>query len=392
MANLVHCTACLRQYPTTDRRAPTVYPCGHVLCQRCAPEANRPCYSCFTSNSEEPDANQRLRCSHCGQGRSTLRCEDCARAYCEACATAVHRSASTKSHLIMPMSPKSTSKPKTPTQCVVHSDPLELICLDCNIVLCLKCRYQGPHVGHRIEPLDDVIQDLREQTTELVARLEEVHRTTAQTLRAVEDAVEELGGAESSGEMEVGTAGVTKQWIRCHFEKLHELLDERRDDLLMAVDLVRQEKLDRLVDQQSRLGVLQSRVHKSRKHAESALEGGDGAFASELAELMEELEELALTNVRPDPVECSSIPVSFGKQLESAIKHHGSVTIQSSKSNHLLIQSSSPACSPIPLPIPMRCPQLRSPTSRGSPTPFRCGEEQRLGDTRRIEIATPLGR
>ncbi|XP_034088396.1 tripartite motif-containing protein 35-like isoform X1 [Gymnodraco acuticeps] len=161
--------------------------------------------------------------------------------------------------------------------CSLHSLKLRLFCLDHQQPVCLVCRDSKAHTNHRIRPIDEAAQDLREELQKSLQRFQEI-------LEIFEEVKVEFD--QTAGHMKV-QAQHTETQIKQQFKKLHQFLEE---------------------EEEARMAALREEEEQKRKMMEEKMEA-----------LSREIAALSLT-VRATEEELRAEDVSFLHNYKAAVE------------------------------------------------------------------------
>ncbi|XP_034006861.1 tripartite motif-containing protein 35-like [Trematomus bernacchii] len=109
--------------------------------------------------------------------------------------------------------------------CSLHSERLKLFCLDHQQPVCLVCRDSRTHTNHRIRPIDEAAQDLREELQKSLQPFQE-------KLKLFEEVKVKLD--QTAGHLKV-QARYTERRIKEQFKKLHQFLKEEEEARMAAL-------------------------------------------------------------------------------------------------------------------------------------------------------------
>ncbi|XP_033981630.1 nuclear factor 7, brain-like [Trematomus bernacchii] len=109
--------------------------------------------------------------------------------------------------------------------CSLHSEKLRLFCLDHQQPVCLVCRDSKTHKNHRITPIDEAAQGLREELQKSLQPFQE-------KLKLFEEVKVEFD--QTAGHMKV-QAQHTETQIKEQFKKLHQFLEEEEEARMAAL-------------------------------------------------------------------------------------------------------------------------------------------------------------
>ncbi|XP_059186214.1 nuclear factor 7, ovary-like [Centropristis striata] len=127
--------------------------------------------------------------------------------------------------------------------CSLHSEKLKLFCLNHQQPVCLVCRDSKTHNNHRFRPIDEVVQDHREELQKSLKPLQEKLKLFQQV----------KGNCDQTAEHIKVQARHTERQIKEQFKKLHQLLQEEEEARISALreeeeqkSQVMKEKIDAL--------------------------------------------------------------------------------------------------------------------------------------------------
>ncbi|XP_034095774.1 nuclear factor 7, brain-like [Gymnodraco acuticeps] len=109
--------------------------------------------------------------------------------------------------------------------CSLHSEKLKLFCLDHQQPVCLICRDSKTHTDHRIRPMDEAAQDLREELQKSLQPFQE-------KLKLFEEVKVKFD--QTAEHMKV-QAQHTETQIKEQFKKLHQFLEEEEEARMAAL-------------------------------------------------------------------------------------------------------------------------------------------------------------
>ncbi|XP_069822226.1 E3 ubiquitin/ISG15 ligase TRIM25-like [Dendropsophus ebraccatus] len=218
------CSICLSLY--TD---PVTLRCGHNFCQRCIDQVlntqdESGVYSCPECREEFPErptlqrnvtlrnVAERLRSTQPHQEEITgICCTYCIHSpvpavrsclLCEASLCDNHLRVHSKSPEHVLTDP-STSLEKR--KCSVHKKVLEYYCTEDNACICVSCRLDGEHQGHRVEMLDEASEKKKKKLRNVLQKLMTKREKTEERVRSVEERWRKAQ-EKASGEAERVTA------------------------------------------------------------------------------------------------------------------------------------------------------------------------------------------
>ncbi|XP_062254073.1 E3 ubiquitin-protein ligase TRIM35-like [Platichthys flesus] len=113
----------------------------------------------------------------------------------------------------------------SPALCSLHSEKLQLFCLDHQQPVCVICRDSEKHTGHRFRPIDEAAQQHEKQLQENLEPLKE-------KLQSFECVKSEF---EQTAEHINVQAGLTETQIKEQFDKFHQFLEEEEEARMAAL-------------------------------------------------------------------------------------------------------------------------------------------------------------
>ncbi|XP_075952435.1 nuclear factor 7, ovary-like [Anarhichas minor] len=109
--------------------------------------------------------------------------------------------------------------------CSLHSEKLGLFCLDHQQLVCLVCRDSKTHNNHRFKPIEEVVQDHKEEIQKSLKLLKEKLKLFEQV----------KGNCDQTAEHMKVQARRTERQIKEHFKKLHQFLEEEEEARMAAL-------------------------------------------------------------------------------------------------------------------------------------------------------------
>ena len=284
---------------------PKILPCCHYYCKGCIEKlflragANQPflCPECrsdtllpgndpnllptafFVNRMKElhtkmEKAHGKLEapCEQCSGGKATAFCRQCTEFICEECIKghqkmkvfAGHKVTSLEELKKGEMKEVLIKKPPPPT-CKDHDEQMKIYCFDCNHLICRDCT-MIEHKEHKYDFVKKAASKTKEKITENLAPLKMIQvslRGATQTIKSTKSAVE--AQRES-----IATT------IEQSFNELHEIIEQRKQELLEKAASMIKGKLDRLSIQEEEIemssGMVQSLVYLVEQNIENATE------------------------------------------------------------------------------------------------------------------------
>ncbi|XP_034722159.1 nuclear factor 7, brain-like [Etheostoma cragini] len=127
--------------------------------------------------------------------------------------------------------------------CSLHSEKLQLFCLDHQQPVCLVCRDSETHSNHRFRPVDEAAREIRKEVQESLEPFKE-------KLEGLERVKVEF--AQTAKHLKV-QARRTETQIRDQFKKLHQFLEEEEEARLAALKEEEEQKSQRMKEKMEAL-------------------------------------------------------------------------------------------------------------------------------------------
>ncbi|XP_030275729.1 nuclear factor 7, ovary-like [Sparus aurata] len=165
---------------------------------------------------------------------------------------------------------KKDQKPsaESKSRCSVHSEILRLFCLDHQQLVCLVCRDSKKHNNHRIRPIDEAAQDLKEELQKSLKPLQdklEVHRGIQ-------------GNIDQTAKHIKVQARHTEKQIREQFKKLHQFLEEEEEARISALREEEKQKIQMMKEKTAALSKDIAALSDTIRTTEEELRAEDVSF------------------------------------------------------------------------------------------------------------------
>ncbi|XP_048755798.1 E3 ubiquitin-protein ligase TRIM23-like [Ostrea edulis] len=238
--------------------------------------------------SEESLAKERqfgIPCDENELHTAIVFCIVCCTHLCVECSEQTHSTRTLTKHKRVPISEKPRENPK----CSFH--PLHLVEFACleeecknSPLMCYICKDYGRHVKHRHTLLETEAENVRRSITSAVVHVrsfgEEVAesaRKLGQTIQQVEGGVQVIHNDDGSNGVQglQGTAELSREKIKAHFDDLRTTLNRQEVIALTTVDAHIREKLCMLRQQQEDMATLLSQVSAVCHQCEGTLQQDD---------------------------------------------------------------------------------------------------------------------
>ena len=291
----ITCAVCQGHYQQAK-----LLPCNHYYCRACIEELakrsrGRPfaCPECRKEATLPPGGVEELQgaffvermkdlfgkmakaegkmeavCEQCGRGKSVSFCRQCTEFICGDCARSHQFMKAFAGHKVATLADLkrggATSIPlqEAPSpKCSDHDEPMKIFCFDCNCLICRDC----------------VLYDHHEHKSDFVKKCASKSRKTLRdSLAPLRKVQADIAGAEkklSATEAQVDTQKneVCKS-IQQSFDRLKNLLDQRKAELMTKASALAQEKKDALAAQRKGLQVAQAEIQSLVEFVERNVE------------------------------------------------------------------------------------------------------------------------
>ena len=299
----LECAICLQPYTE-----PKLLPCFHVFCKPCLTklvvksrdESRITCPQCRRPTTLPPSGvaglqsafhvhhlfdirdtlekvikePQNVPCDNlkCNKAMATGYCRDCGKFVCGKCTMAHEFLEELASHQIV-----SIADIQADTTCLVPpkkkvmycprhpENPLKIYCETCQELICIDCTIGLlPREGHQYNLVADVFPKHRD---DIVAHLKPV----TQHLQTVNKALQSLDARKN--EVSDQRQAIEAE-IHGRIDQLHQVLDQRRAELVGQLDRLTQQKLKDLAAQKDQTELLQTRLSSCLEYVEGSLKTG----------------------------------------------------------------------------------------------------------------------
>ena len=142
-----------------------------------------------------------------------------------------------------------TELPPPIATCSVHDELMKIYCYDCCVMICRDCTVVD-HKGHKYEFVKKVAPEIKVKLTRELAPLKMAHSSLSSALESVESS---KANVESSG---VAIAASIKK----SFQMLHDIIEERKLELLMQATKTVNSKIDQLRVQEKEIQTIAGTV------------------------------------------------------------------------------------------------------------------------------------
>ena len=206
----------------------------------------------------------------CEDGRATGYSRDCSEFVCDECQAAHKRIKSTRNHQIVTVAELQAQATnlippkKVIPNCPKHPDnALKIYCETCSILICNDCTIRL-HRDHNYDLLADVFPRHKEELVSNLKPVKQKLHTVQQALKAFDTRAKEINDQRATLEAH----------IHKEIDQLHQLLDQRRAQLVGELDMLTQQKLKSLAAQRDQVEITQVKLTSCLEYAEGGLQTG----------------------------------------------------------------------------------------------------------------------
>ena len=234
---------------------------------------------------------QKLQCDKCKTPRqATSYCRDCGEFICDVC-NIVHKDWDTFSkHEVVPLEQLESklkqldSLKKLTLYCSLHEGKeLELYCETCDMLICLHCTIKK-HKDHQYDLVGDLFKKYETGITGGLKRIQRRREMVDSTLKQVNEQSQSLSDQRVAIEAD----------IRQQIQKLCELLEERKTELISQLDEQMGVKIKLLATQKDQLELTLAQLDSCLSFASESLRAGNkGEVIKMRRSIMKQVEELS---------------------------------------------------------------------------------------------------
>ena len=325
---------------------PKILPCCHYYCKQCIQKlamragANQPfpCPECrrdtllpqndpnqlptaffvnrmkeLHTKMEKAHGKVEALCEQCSGGKATAFCRHCTEFICEECVKIHQKIKAFAGHKVTSLeelkkgeSKEILIKKPPPPTCKDHDEQMKIYCFDCNRLICRDC-IVFEHKEHKCDFVKKAAPKTKEKLTENLAPLKEIQvslQGATQTVKSTKSDVEAQGASVANT-------------IERSFDKLHQIIEQRKRELLEKAASVTKGKLDRLSVQEKGFemasGTVQSLVDFVELNIENATEEELMSIHMQvLNRISEETRKYQCSSAELEPVEKANTVVEVG--------------------------------------------------------------------------------
>ena len=327
---------------------PKILPCCHYYCKQCIQKlamragANQP-FPCPECRSDtllpQNDPNQlptaffvnRMKelhtkmekahgkvealCEQCSGGKATAFCRHCTEfiILCEGCVKIHQKIKAFAGHKVTSLeelkkgeSKEILIKKPPPPTCKDHDEQKKIYCFDCNRLICRDC-IVIEHKEHKYDFVKKAAPKTKEKLTENLAPLKEIQvslHDATQTVKSTKSDVEAQGASVANT-------------IERSFNELHQIIEQRKQELLEKAASVMKGKLDRLSVQEKGFEMASGTIQSLVDFVEQNIENGTeeelmSIHMQVLNRISEETRKHQCSSAELKPVEKANMVVDVG--------------------------------------------------------------------------------
>ena len=267
--------------------------------------------------------SQKTSCEKCKKFPATGFCCDCRNFVCDKCTELHQMWEDFAGHKIVGINEvladatKLLPPKKQVPQCKKHSSKkLKIYCNTCFELICSDCMI-GLHKDHNYELVLDVFPKHKE---EIVSSLKPVRENLDKVNLALK--VFNTRAKEINDQRETVEADINRE-----IDRQHQILDQRRVELVGSLDMLTQQNLKGLATQRDHVEVLQAKMSSCLEYAEGGLETGtEGEVLAMKAPVLERIEQITAEFTIQPPTEAEIELVTDGlEQVSQANREFGEV-------------------------------------------------------------------
>ena len=191
---------------------------------------------------EKAEGKVEALCEQCSGGKATAFCRHCTEFICEECVKIHQKVKVFKGHKVTGLEELKKGetkeilikKPPPPT-CKVHEEEMKIYCFDCDRLICRDCTMID-HKEHKYDFVKTSAPKTVEKLVENLAPLKEIQLSLSGAAKTVKS---------TKSDIEVQGASVAKT-IEQSFDQIHDIIEQRKRQLLEKAASVTKGKVDRL--------------------------------------------------------------------------------------------------------------------------------------------------
>ena len=239
------------------------------------------------------------KCGNGDGGDATGYCHDCEEFLCDNCQAAHKALKLTRSHQIVSIqefqaqAAKLIVAKKKIQSCEKHrGNELKIYCETCKELICNDCTIRL-HRDHNYDLVADVFPKHKEELVSSLKPVKQKLHTVQQALKAFDTRAKEINDQRATLEAH----------IHKEIHQLHQLLDQRRAQLVGELDMLTQQKLKSLAAQRDQVEITQVKLTSCLEYAEGGLQTGtESEVLAMKAPVIERIEQIS-AKFDPDTIQ-----------------------------------------------------------------------------------------
>ena len=273
----ITCSVCQEHF-----QDPKILPCCHYYCKRCIQALietagkNKPfpCPECRSdtflqdnnpdklptaffvnrmkdihSKTAKVSGKIKARCEQCSEQEAIAFCRQCTEFICERCFEAHKKMKAFSGHRVTTLEELKEGQMKqipieqpSPPICSIHEEQMKLFCFNCKHLICRDCTVID-HKDHSCDFVKKIAPGIKENLSQKLVPIKRMQLNASSALKAVES---------TKSDIETTGAKVTAI-IKSSFQNLHDIIEQRKLELLVQVSKFMDTKFDRLCIQEKEL-------------------------------------------------------------------------------------------------------------------------------------------
>ena len=219
---------------------------------------------------EKAEGKVEALCEQCSGGKATAFCRHCTEFICEECVKIHQKVKVFKGHKVTGLEELKKGetkeilikKPPPPT-CKDHDEQMKIFCFDCDCLICRDCTMID-HKEHKYDFVKKASPKTTERIVENLAPLKEIQLSLSEAAKTDKST---KSGIEAQG------ASVAKT-IEQSFNEIHEIIEQRKRQLLEKAASVTKGKVDRLSVQEKGFEMASATIKSLVDFVEQNIENG----------------------------------------------------------------------------------------------------------------------
>ena len=277
--------------------------------------------------------SQKTSCEKCKKFPATGFCRDCGELVCDKC-TEMHQTwKEFTDHKIVGLNAvladatKLLPLKKQVPRCKKHSNKkLKIYCESCSELICSDCTIRL-HQGHNFDLVGDVFPKHKEEIVSSLKPVKENLDKVNLALKVFDKRAKEINDQRDTVEADINRK----------IDRQHQILDQRRVQLVGSLDMLTQQNLKGLATQRDHVEVLHAKMSSCLEYAEGGLETGtEGEVLAMKAPVLERIEQITAefdpATIQPKTEADIELATDELEQVSQANRQFGELTTKDSAS------------------------------------------------------------